>query len=138
MNVRDKLLKVYAMASGGREDAYCWLLCWHGWVHAIDDHIDEPNRPATEVIDLCADGAVLFSSPFYRQHAEALGPLIGAIAEEYRVSLTAPKPLADVLRIAGNHAVLVVAYITGGRALVRLVSEALWPLVLVSQLEEPA
>lgn len=137
-SVRDQLLTVYALASGGSQDAYVWLLAWHGWCHAIDDHVDEPGRPASDVIDLCAEGAVLFSAGFYRAHAEALGPLIGVVAEEYRASLTAPRLLADALRIAGNHVVLAVAYITGGRPLVRRVSESLWPIVQMTQLERTA
>lgn len=134
-NVRDQLLRVYALASGGQQDAYLWLMAWHGWVHGIDDHVDETDRPRTEVIDLCADGVVLFSAAFYRQHGDALAPMIAAVAEKYRASLTASKVLADCLRIAGNDVVLAVAYITGGRPLVRQVSEALWPIVQATQLE---
>lgn len=132
---RDNLLRVYALASGGREDAYLWLLSWHGWCHGIDDHIDEEGRPRTEVIDLCADGVVLFSAAFYRQHGDALAPLIATVAEKYRASLEAPRILADALRISGNDVVLAVAYITGGRPLVRQVSDALWPIVVSTQLE---
>lgn len=136
MTTRDQLLRVYALASGGQEQAYLWLLTWHGWCHAIDDHVDEPDHPASEIIDLCAEGVVLFSSGFYRRHAEALAPLIAAVAEKYRASLSARGTLGDALRIAGNDVVLAVAYLTGGRPLVRQVSDALWPLVQSTQLEE--
>lgn len=134
----DQLLRVYALASGGRQEAYLWLLAWHGWCHGIDDHVDEPDRPRSNVIDLCADGVVLCSSGFYRQHADALAPLISAVAEKYRASLSAPQILADALRIAGNDVVLAIAYITGGRPLVRQVSDALWPIVQATQLEAAA
>lgn len=137
MDVRDQLMRVYAMASGGQQDAYAWLLAWHGWCHAIDDFVDEPGHFSAEVVDLCADGVVIFSSKFYRDHAEALGPLIAVVAEEYRSSLNAAGALRDVLRLAGNHIVLAVAYITGGRHLVRQVSDALWPIVHNTQLVQP-
>jgi hypothetical protein len=133
-DTRDQLLRVYAAASGGNPEAYAWLLAFHGWIHRIDDFVDEPNHYAAEVVDLCADGVVILSSPFYRRHAEALGPLLCVVAEEYRASLTATGVLAHVLRVAGNHVVLGVAYLTGGRALVRQVSEALWPIVHNTQL----
>lgn len=134
-STRDQLMAVYAIASGGREDAYLWLLSWHGWCHAIDDQVDEPDRPRSDVIDLCGDAVVLFSSAFYRAHAEALAPMIAAVAEKYRTSLTAWPQLADALRIAGNDVILGVAYITGGRPAVRRVSEALWPIVEATQLK---
>lgn len=138
MGAREQLLQVYATASGGDPEAYAWLIAWHGWVHAIDDFVDEPNHAPAEVVDLCAEGAVLFSSGFYRRHAEALGPMVAVIAAEYSSSIMAPKALADVLRIAGNHIVLVVAYLKGGRPLVRVVSQALWPIVHATQLEAAA
>ena len=135
MSVTHQILTTYAMASGGRPEAYAWLLAWHGWCHAIDDHVDE-SRPPAEVVDLCAQGAVLFSAEFYRVHAEALGPLVAVIAEEYRSSLAeANERLRDALRIAGNHMVLAVAYICGGGPLVRAVSQKLWPIVVATQFE---
>lgn len=127
------LLKVYAVASGGNAQAYAWLCAWHNWCHAIDDHVDEKRKPE-EVVDLCASGAVLFSQAFYRVHAEALGPLVGVIAGKYKASLTASKPVADTLRLAGNDMVLGVAYITGGPLLVDAVNRELWPIVQDSQL----
>jgi hypothetical protein len=123
------------MASAGQPDVFAWLWAFHGWCHAIDDFIDEP-RHRHEAIDLCSAGVVLCSCPFYRRHAEVLGPVIGMVAEEYRASLSAAGVLADVLRVAGNHVVLVVAYITGGQALVRQVSDALWPIVHRTQFLE--
>lgn len=136
MNAQRQLLATYALASGGQAQAYVWLLAWHGWCHAIDDHVDE-NRPQAEIVEICAAGAVLFSSSFYRLHAEALGPLVAVIAEEYRASLTTGHSrLRDALRVAGNHMVLAVAYICGGGALIHQVSQQLWPIVVATQFTE--
>lgn len=128
------ILEVYAIASTGNAEAYQWLCAWHGWCHAIDDHVDE-SRPARGVIDLCARGAVIFSAPFYRRHAEALGPLVGIIAAQYEKSIEVQGVLADALRIAGNQMVLMVAYLTGGTESVRRTSDALWPVVVATQLQ---
>jgi hypothetical protein len=89
---------------------------------------------APEVADLCADGVVLCTTEFFRQHAEALGPLIACVAEKWKASLEATGTLADVLRLGGNDVVLATAYITGGRALLREVSKELWPIVHNTQL----
>lgn len=135
MDATRQLLEVYALASGGDQDAYTWLLMWHGWCHRIDDHIDEPGHTASEVVDLCADGVLLCSSGFYRRHAEALGPALATVAEQYLASNRAlGTVLADALRIAGNQVVLLVAYLTGGRPLLRAVSDRLWPIVQATQL----
>lgn len=131
------LLEVYALASGGDAEAYAWLLAWHGWCHRIDDFVDEPGHYAPEVVELCAAGVVLTSVPFYRRHAEALGPVIAIVAEQYQTSLGAAGRLADALRVAGNQVVLTVAYLRGGAPLLREVSKRLWPIVQETQLEEP-
>lgn len=132
-----QILEVYAVASGGDQEAYAWLLAWHGWCHRIDDFVDEPGHYAAEVVDLCAAGVVLTSCGFYRRHAEALGPLIAIVAEQYHASLGAgTSRLGDVLRVAGNQVVLAVAYLRGGASLVRAVSEKLWPIVERTQLQE--
>lgn len=125
---------VYSLASGGDQETFAWLLAFHAWAHAIDDFVDEPGHYAAEVVDLCARGVVLTSCNFYRQHAEALGPILAIVAEQYRSSLSATDRLADALRVAGNQVVLTVAYIQGGAPLLRTVSDRLWPIVQATQL----
>lgn len=134
MTSASPILRVYAIASNENPEAYQWLCAWHGWCHAIDDHVDEGRSPR-EVVSLCARGAVIFSAPFYRRHAEALGPLVGIIAAQYEKSLEVSGVLADALRIAGNQMVLAVAYLTGGTDGVRRTSDALWPVVEATQLK---
>lgn len=130
-----ELLEVYALASGGDREAYAFLLMWHGWCHAIDDFVDEPNHGGHHVVDLCADAVVLCASPFWLQHSNALGPIMATVAEKYRASLQAGRTaLSDALRIAGNDLVLAVAYIRGGRPLAAAVSNRLWPIVERTQL----
>lgn len=135
MDASRQIMSLYALASAGDPEAYAWLMAWHGWCHRIDDHIDEPGHDPSEVVDLCADGCVLFSSAWYGRHARALGPLVAIVAEQYRSSLGASGVLGDALRIAGNQVVLAVAYLQGGRPLLRVVSDQLWPLVRATQLE---
>ncbi len=126
---------MYAVASGGDVEAYAWLTAFHVWAHAIDDFIDEPGGYAAQAVDLCATAIPLFSGVFYRRHAEALGPVLAVVASKYRMSLDAVRPLADVLRLAGNDVVLTVAYIRGGNHLVEQVGKMLWPLVAETQLD---
>lgn len=135
MDAQRQLLEVYALASGGDQDAYQWLLGFHGWCHRIDDHVDEKHE-AAEVVDLCADAVVLCASRFFASHSEALAPAIASVAEQYRASLELKAPkLVDALRIAGNQVVLLVAYLRGGRPLMREVSKRLWPIVELTQLQ---
>ena len=134
----NELVLVYAQAAGGQEtDAFYWLLAWHGWCHAIDDYVDEPGaHDRNEIVDHCADGIVLTGCRFFRAHADTLAPLIVVVAEEWRQSLASQGTMLDVLRLSGNHVVLAVAYLTGGRQRVREVSERLWPIVEERQLAE--
>ena len=132
-----RILRLYALASNGQQDAYAFLLAWHGWCHAIDDHVDEAGRPA-DVVDLCADAAVLFSSAFYQRFAASLAPVVAVVAAKYRASLELSGILQDVLRVAGNDMVLAVAYLTGGQPTVRAVSRALWPIVEETQFKKEA
>lgn len=134
-SVRDRLLAVYALASGNDQEAYAWLMAFHGWAHAIDDFVDEPGSCAAQAVDLCAAAVPLFSCGFYRRHAEALGPVLAVCASKYRSSLDAGQPLADVLRVAGNDVVLTVAYLRGGQDLVARVAKLLWPIVVETQLD---
>lgn len=131
------LLKVYALAAGRDPEALAWLLAFHGWAHRIDDFVDGGSAFASDVVDLCAAGVVLTSSRFYQRHAEALGPIIAIVAEQYHASLTLTGSMEDALRIAGNQVVLAVAYLQGGAELLRTVSNLLWPIVQKTQLEEP-
>lgn len=130
-HVAARILGVYDMAACGDSDAYEFLRLWHLWVHAIDDHVDG-EVGGKEVIGLCADAAVLFASPFFWEHREALGPMVTVISQKYRVSVEEPR--LDGLRFAGNDMVLLVASIKGGRRLVEMVSALLWPLVIETQL----
>lgn len=135
MNTRDKLLTIYAIASGGNQEAYSWLIAWHSWVHRIDDFIDEEGHFATEVVDLCADAFVLMGTEFYRRHYEAISPVVAMVASQYKHSLQSTGKLHDCLRIAGNQMVLLVAYLCGGRHLQDEVAKALWPIVEETQLK---
>lgn len=136
LDAQHRLSTVYAQASAGDPEAYAWLLAFHGWAHAIDDFIDQPGHESAEVVDLCSQGVVLCSSGFYRRHAEALGPVLAIVASQYHASLSAKGRLCDVLRLAGNQVVLTVAYLRGGSQLLARVSEALWPIVAATQLED--
>jgi len=126
--------EIYALASAGDPEAFAWLMAFHGWAHRVDDFIDEEDHARLELIDLCADAVVLCSCGFYARHANVLGPILASVAEQYRMSATVSGTLADVLRVAGNQVVLAVAYLRGGRPLLRAVSERLWKFVKETQL----
>jgi len=129
------MVQTYRLAAGSDPEALAWLIAFHGWCHAIDDHVDDPGSKPAGVVDLCVAAVPIMSCGFYSRHASVLGPVIAGIAEQYRMSLRFDgEPIGDALRIAGNQAVLVVAYLQGGIPLQRLVSERLWPLVKRTQL----
>lgn len=125
-------------AAHGNSRAHGWLQYLVLWVHAFDDFLDEPNRPRSEVIGLCANLIMLTTHEFYQQHALTLGPLMGVVAAQYEASLNLDLPvtLREGLRLAGNQVILAVALLTGGPALLEEVNNKLWPLVVQSQLSE--
>ncbi len=126
--------EIYEVAANGNVDALRWLIAWHAWCHNLDDHIDEV-RPNAEVVDIVAQACVLFSGTFFRQHAEALGPLVAIVAAQYKASLSeTDERLRDALRITGNQVVLAVAYLTGGLSCVDRTGQVLWGWVLATQL----
>lgn len=125
-----ELREIYWLATLGRAEAYQFLCLWHEWCHQIDDLVD--GMPGC-VIDVCADAAVLFTNPFFVEQASRLLPVVAVVAEKYRTSLL-DAPELDFLRFAGNDMVLSVAAICGGRALVRQVSDRLWPVVIQTQI----
>lgn len=129
---------IYRLASGGDLDAYVWLLAFHVWAHRLDDFMDEGPPPRDQVFDLAADAVPLFSGAWYSRHAGTLGPVLAVVADQYRAShdLDLPITLREGLRLAGNQVVLAVAYLCGGRPLVRQVADRLWPWVVRSQLED--
>lgn len=130
-SVEQRLSAVYDLAAAGDVDAYQFLVGWHEWVHAIDDHVDQ-DTASPDVVGLCVQAAALFGNPFWLAYAPQLSPLVAVIAEKYRQSVIHPAPL-DALRFAGNDMVLMVASIRGGPSLVKLVSAKLWPIVLETQ-----
>lgn len=134
-SLHERLLAVYAVASGGDQMAYLWLEAFHSWAHEIDDFIDEPGGFAGQAVDLCVAGVPIFCNSFFMRHAGVLGPLIAVVGAKYRSSLAVTGRMADVLRLGGNDVVLMVAYLRGGNRLVAQVSQLLWPLVEESQLD---
>jgi len=125
---------IYEVAASGDHGAYQWLIAFHGWCHAIDDHVDEEKGPVG-VVDIAAQACVLFSASFYQRNAVALAPLVAVVAAQYKASLSEPNArLRDVLRLAGNQVVLAVAYLTGGLPAVDRTNRVLWEWVAVSQL----
>lgn len=142
MNVRDELTEVYRIAAAGDPAAFQWLLAWHDWAHQIDDHVDDGDHPAREVVRLSQMGIVLMSCDWFARHAVVLGPVLAVVAEQYRESVRLEQigvrsSLIDVLRLAGNQVVLVVAYLCGGLQTMEAVTARLWPIVEQCQLGGP-
>jgi hypothetical protein len=126
------------LAAHGNPRAHVWLRHFYLWSHAFDDFLDEPARPRSEVIGLCANLIMVTTHEFYQQHAYSLGPLLGVVAAQYEASLNLDLPitLREGLRLAGNQVILMVALLTGGPELVEEVNAKLWPVVVQSQLED--
>jgi hypothetical protein len=131
---RSEFEVIYELAANGDADAFRFLVRWHLWCHAIDDHIDEA-RPQIEVVGVCQAAAEVFASPYFQRRSEVLVPVVMSVAEKYRMSVLYAKSL-DGLRFSGNDMVLVVAAMQGGIALVRSVSDRLWPAVIRTQVTD--
>lgn len=139
MDTARQLKEIYHFAAMGQEQPLAFLWAFHGWAHRIDDVVDEPFRDRLEAVEIGMTANILFSSPFYVQHAGPLQLVVALVADAYRTSVEAERAggaaadLADTIRLAGNQMVLAVAFIMGGWDHMRAVSAQLWPLAWASQ-----
>lgn len=106
----------------GQEGAVDFLICWRAYVHLIDDIVDG-EAPVAEVIRVGAMANTLFTSKFYRVHADALYVTVQLLTMAYRDSVEWEKSgvawqaqIADVIRHAGADMVRAVALLCGGYA----------------------
>lgn len=113
---RNELLEVCA----GNADAADFLAHWIGYVHAVDDLCDG-HQPVEHAPAMFAAAATLYGSPFYRQHAATLAPIVLLLTNTYedanRLALSdhlADQSAADVLRHCGGEMVRAVALLCGG------------------------
>ena len=137
--MKSSIFQIYEEATRGNEEAEKFLQAFHAWAHLIDDIVDEPNRDRLDAVEVAMMANVLFSCPFYYQHAASLQMVTALIADAYRVSVIAERRggdyarLADSLRLCGNQMVLAVAMIVGGWAHMQMISAKLWPAAWESQ-----
>ena len=117
------IINLYAEVCSGNTDAFLFVCLWAVYVHAIDDIIDGEKhmQSAESILEVFAQANILFTQPFYRQHAEELQMVVmkatNAYADSVALEKSADKGLrkmADVLRFAGNEMLFAVALICGG------------------------
>ena len=113
---------------------------WFIYCHAIDDLIDDQERPSAErLIEVSVQANLVYSSSFYQAYLKSLQPVVLLIANAYadsvhweKSSVTSQSTISDVLRCCGNEMFFTVAMICGGwkhaRNLSSRIRERSWDL----------
>lgn len=129
MDAQRQLEALLADIIGQGSDADKFTRAFGAWCHAIDDVVDVGATPET-IVKNFALGAAVFTSNFYRAHADQLYPVVVLIANAYADSVAWEKSgedwkrrQADVLRNCGNDMLLAVVLICGGYDAMRQVSQ---------------
>lgn len=123
--------KLYRDACKGNEMAFSFLCLWHEYCHEIDDIIDERQYIPERILAVFAHASVVYSHPFYRQHAEKLQLVVQLTTNSYADSIHWDKSIgwkkqwANVLNLCGIEMVLAVATICGGYEHMRALSPRL-------------
>lgn len=111
----------------GNQQAIDFLVLWREYVHGIDDIVDGDLKNGDGIIRVFSQAAVLYSSPFYRQHCDRLQLIVLLITNAYSDSVRFEKRTeewmrncADVLRHAGAEMTRAVMLICGGYDHLRL------------------
>jgi hypothetical protein len=124
----------------GNSDAMDFCNSWFIYCHAIDDLIDDNERPKPErLLEVFIQANVLFSCAFYVAFHVSLQPIVLLITNAYADSVAweaSPEPhrraIADVIRCCGNDMFFAVAMICGGwkhaRSLSPRIRERSWIL----------
>lgn len=125
----DPAESIYQIATGGDTEAMAFLRLWANYCHRIDDIIDKPVKNPDDFLEALALANVLYSSNFYQRAPQALRMAVLLCTNDFEDSVSWEnstvewqKRWSDVLRFAGNHMVLVVAFVCGGYARGREVS----------------
>jgi hypothetical protein len=123
------LHQLYMEACGNNTNAMAFLLCFHSYVHAVDDLIDEKFTPDA-LLNCLSIATHMYSTPFWLDNSARLSGVIHIIGNTYADSLKWEKAdqewkrgVADVIRLCGNDMVVCVAQIVGGWQHGRNISE---------------
>jgi hypothetical protein len=110
-------------------EAMSFLRLWSGYVHGIDDLIDEPGMTNEAKIGLFIQALQVYNHPFYLKHRTSLNPIIIGVTNLYADSVAWEKSpdawkqaFSDWARHAGAEMVLAVANLAGGYAHMRRIS----------------
>lgn len=112
----------------GDEEAASFLRSWRGYVHDIDDIIDE--KVSNEfIIATFMQAVFLYSHPFYLKHLDALRQIVVNCTNAYadtvaweKSEVTWKKNFSDHYRHFGAEMVIAVASICGGYVHAREIS----------------
>lgn len=136
MSDTDEVINLYARAANGNELALEFLGLFHPYVHRIDDFIDNREQDPQKFLSILIDANIVYSCPFYVQHAIRLSPIVANLTNTFADSLAWEgdkkewkRQWADVMRFSGNEMVLAVAMICGGYEHMRSISLVLKELV---------
>jgi len=105
----------------GNQEAETFLALWGAYVHAIDDIVDGDTTSKESIIRAFAQAAVLYSSPFYRQHCDRLQLIVLLVTSTYADSVhwegskeEWKRQYSDVMRHAGAEMLRATLLICGG------------------------
>lgn len=111
----------YETVACGNRLAYDFLTLFHGYMHEIDDIIDESDWTPERVLACFASACRVYSHPFYSANRKALSPSILVATSVYHDSNQWEKDpalwkrwFADVMRHSGNQVIFTVAHLCGG------------------------
>lgn len=115
---------------------------WMLYCHSIDDLLDtrfdgRPTMDTEEILKIPIYALLLYNSPFYMAHREALCPVVFLVTNAYGDTVKFEgsagrhtRAIADVIRCCGNEMFFAVALICGGydhmRKLSPVIRERSW------------
>lgn len=116
-------------AANGNPAGAEFLALWHRLNHEVDDVVDEGKWDSDSILEVLMLACMVYSSAFYRQHAERLSAVVLVATNTWLDSCKWEKDpalwkrrFAEVMRHAGNDVVYTVAMITGGWEHLRKIS----------------
>jgi hypothetical protein len=122
---------LHKLAAHNNDQAITFLNRWNAYCHRIDDFIDEKKQDPNELLALLIDANLLYSHPYYRNHAHVLLLIVAGITGRYQQSVEWEQcgqpwkqQWADTLRFAGNEMLEAVAMLEGGFELQQKVGSA--------------
>jgi hypothetical protein len=139
MNSQAETDLIYDKAANGNPQARAFLGAWNEYCHAIDDLIDDEVKDYNRLLELLIKANLLYTMPFYQQHAIRLLPVVTVLTNNYADSIAWEHEVeswksqwSDIMRFSANDMVVAVASICGGQDLMREVSPMLKELAWIS------